>query len=80
MELKEIMGADNVKAALDKAIKSMEQAAAASAAMKDAFDAVKFQVAYRQALENGYIKQSEPSQKPKKRAEPPRPQTFGEWS
>ncbi|SUE95757.1 Uncharacterised protein [Ectopseudomonas mendocina] len=79
-ELSKIMGSDSMKAALDRAIKSMEEATVASAAIKEAFDSVSYQMAYKTAVNNGFIKKSEGSQKPKKKPEPPRPQTFGEWS
>ena len=83
MELDEfgkIMASDSMKAALDKVIKSMEETAVTSTAIKEAFDQMKYEMAYKTAVNNGFIKKkSEPSQKPQK-AEPPRPQTFGEWS
>lgn len=82
MELDEfgkIMASDSMKAALDKVIKSMEEAAVASTAIKEAYDQMKYEMAYKTALDKGFMKKSEASQKPQK-AEPPRPKTFGEWS
>ena len=35
-----------------------------------AFDQAKYEMAYKKAVSNGFIK----------RSEPPRPKTFGEWS